>query len=131
MCSISVFPCLMTMVPNFTIIFIFSMFIFKFFFTNIKKFCIWSYFCCLSVNNFIFFFLKLTVSIASSLKDLQNFFMQSFPLYITWLFSMLLNDDIVDIEKPDGIYWLPFVVDELSGLLLHPSTFSMKHSRSA
>ena len=28
--------------------------------------------------------------------------MQSLPLHISSLFSMLLNDDIVDMEKPDG-----------------------------
>ena len=30
--------------------------------------------------------------------------MQSLPLCSSCLFSMLLNEDIVDIEKPDGIY---------------------------
>ena len=44
---------------------------------------------------------------------------------------MSLNDNIVDIEKPDGIYLHTFVVNEFSGLLLHPSIFSIKHSRSA
>ena len=34
---------------------------------------------------------------------------------------MLLNDDIDDIEKPDGIGSLTFAVDEFSGLFLHPS----------
>ena len=43
---------------------------------------------------------------------------------------MLLNDDIVDIEKSDGICSLTFDVDEFSGLFLHPSIFSIKHSRS-
>ena len=43
----------------------------------------------------------------------------------------LLNDDIVDTEKPDGICSPTFVVDELAGLMLHPSIFSIKHSRSA
>ena len=47
------------------------------------------------------------------------------------LFSMLLNDDIVDIKKPDGICLLTFVVNEFSGLFLHPSIFSIIHSRSA
>ena len=42
---------------------------------------------------------------------------------------MLLNDDIVDTEKPDGIYWLTFVVDEFSGLFLRPSIFSITRSR--
>ena len=44
---------------------------------------------------------------------------------------MILNEDIVEIEKPDGICSLFFVVDEFSGLLLHPSIFSILHSRSA
>ena len=39
-----------------------------------------------------------------SLKDSQNVFMQPLPLYISCLFSMLLNDDIVRIEKPDEIF---------------------------
>ena len=38
---------------------------------------------------------------------------------------------IVDIEKPDGICSPDSVVDEFSGLFLHPSNFSIKHSRSA
>ena len=43
---------------------------------------------------------------------------------------MLLNEDIVDIEKPDGICSRTFVVNEFSGLFLHPSIFSTKHSKS-
>ena len=49
--------------------------------------------------------------------------MQSLPLYTSCLLSMLLNDDIVEIEKADGICLLTFVVDEFSGLFLHPSVF--------
>ena len=44
---------------------------------------------------------------------------------------MLLNYDIADIEKPDGICSLTFTVNEFSGLFLRPSIFSIKHSRSA
>ena len=44
---------------------------------------------------------------------------------------MLLNDDIADIEKTDGICSPAFVVYEVSGLLLHPSIFSIKHLRFA
>ena len=44
---------------------------------------------------------------------------------------MSLNDDITDIEKPDGICLLTFVVNNFSGLFLHMSIFSMKDSRSA
>ena len=43
---------------------------------------------------------------------------------------MLLNEDIVEIEKSDPICLLTFVVDEFSGLFLHPPTFSIVHSRS-
>ena len=57
--------------------------------------------------------------------------MQSLPLYISCLFAMLLNDDIVDIEKLDGICSLTFVVDKFSGLFLHPSIFYVIYSRSA
>ena len=44
---------------------------------------------------------------------------------------MLLNEDIVDIEKPDGICSLTFDVDGFLGLFLHPSIFSIIHSKSA
>ena len=47
------------------------------------------------------------------------------------LFSMLVNEDIVDIEKPDDMCLLTVVADELSGLFLHPSIISIIHSRSA
>ena len=40
---------------------------------------------------------------------------------------MLLNENIVDIEKPDGICLLTFVVDEFLGLFLHLSIFSIIH----
>ena len=43
---------------------------------------------------------------------------------------MLLNEDIVGIEKPDGICLPNFVVDEFSALFLHPSIFSIEHLRS-
>ena len=61
----------------------------------------------------------------------QNFFMQCLPLYTLTLLSMPLNDDIVDMEKLDGICSLTFVVDNFSGLFLHPSIISIKDSRSA
>ena len=44
---------------------------------------------------------------------------------------MLLEEDIVDIEKPDGTCWITFDVDVFSGLFLHPSIFFIIHSRSA
>ena len=44
---------------------------------------------------------------------------------------MLLNEDVVNIEKPDRINLLTLVVDEFSGLFLHSSVFSIIHSRPA
>ena len=41
---------------------------------------------------------------------------------------MLLSNDIVGIEKSDGIYSLTIVEDEYLGLFLHPSIFSIKYS---
>ena len=70
-----------------------------------------------------FFFLKLIIFIACSLKDSQNFLIQSLPLYTSCSFSMLLNEDIVNIEKRDGICSLTFVADEFLGLTLHPPGF--------
>ena len=55
--------------------------------------------------------------------------MQSLRLCILSLFSMLLNDDIADIGKSDGICSPTFVGDEFSESFLHSSIFSIKHSR--
>ena len=55
--------------------------------------------------------------------------MQSLPLYKR-LFSRLLNEDILDIEKPDEECLPTFVVDEFSGLFLHSSHFYIKNSRA-
>ena len=44
---------------------------------------------------------------------------------------MLLNNDIVVIEKPDRICSSTFFIYEFSGLPLHLSIRSIKHSRSA
>ena len=41
---------------------------------------------------------------------------------------MLLNDDIVDIEKPHGICSLTFVIDQFSGLFVNSWIYSMAHS---
>ena len=67
------------------------------------------------------------IPIAYSHKDS----MQSLRLYTLFYFSMLLNEDIIDLEKPGRICSPTIVVDELSELLLHPSVFSNKYSRSA
>ena len=43
---------------------------------------------------------------------------------------MSLNDDIVNIEKPDVICLLTFVVEDFSASLLDTLVFSIKDSRS-
>ena len=57
--------------------------------------------------------------------------MQSLPLDTPCLFSKFLDDDFVDIEKPDGICLLTLAVNEFFQLFLYLSIFSIKHSRSA
>ena len=46
------------------------------------------------------------------------------------LLNMLLNEDIVSIEKPDAIWLLTIVVDKYSELFLHLSIFAIIHSAS-
>ena len=75
--------------------------------------------------------MKLIISIACSFKDSQNVFVQSLPLYTSCLFSMLLNDDIVETEKSDRMCSLIFAVEEISALFSHLSIFSIQHSRYA
>ena len=43
---------------------------------------------------------------------------------------MFLNEYIADIKKSEAICFLTFAVNEYSGLLLHPSIFSIIHSES-
>ena len=74
----------------------------------------------------IFFILKLNIFPACTLKNLQNFFMKSLPLH------MLLNEDILDTEKPDGICSLTYRLSIILHLLfLHPKIFSDQYSISA
>ena len=62
-----------------------------------------------------FFLLNLIKFIRCFLKDSQNFFMQSLPLYTSCadIHHMLLNEEI---EKPDEMCLFTFVVNEFSGL---------------
>ena len=49
--------------------------------------------------------------------------MKSLPLYTSFLFSLSLNDDIVDTEKTDGICSPAFVVNDFWPLFWHQSRF--------
>ena len=44
---------------------------------------------------------------------------------------MIVNDDIADIEQPDRICSLTFVVNEFPRLFVHPSIFSTKDTMKA
>ena len=72
-----------------------------------------------------FFILKLIIFITCSLKDSQKFFWQSLFLYTPSLFSMLQNEDIVDIEKSDEVCSPD--MNGFSGLFLPSSIFSIKN----
>ena len=114
MCSTSIFPCIITMVPILMIFFIASMCVFKFFSSSIADFCIFISFLLFIFNDLIFSLSNSIISIVCSLKDSKNFSMHSLPLYTSCLFSILFNVDIVGIEKSDGICSPSFVVDEFS-----------------
>ena len=85
MCSQSVFTCIMRMV-NFTIVFIISVFMLKLLLQMQQIFIFSCNSSCSFVKGIIFFFSKLIIFNACSLKDSQNFFIQSSPLYTFRLF---------------------------------------------
>ena len=118
---------------NDTKFFIFQIFICKFFCENIINFCIVYIIpaAVLLINSFLFFS-KLTIFITCFLKDskifsFKNIFIQSLH---NAFFPLLLNNEAADIEKPNGIF-LHFFCRWISGLLLHPSIFTIIHSRLA
>ena len=79
--STSIFPCLMTMLSNFTIFFIFQIFIFKCFFYKYNRFVHFHMVPAALLLIISFFFFKLIIFISCSLKYSLNFFIQSLPLY--------------------------------------------------
>ena len=76
-------------------------------------------------------FLKLIIFVSFTFQDPQNVSMNVLPLHTSYLFSLSLNDDIVDIEKPYRVCSLTFVVEDYSGLFLHPPIFPTEDSRFA
>ena len=63
---------------------------------------------------------------ACSLKEVQNFFKQSFPQYKVSFSAMWLNPQIVDIEYPQGVCYSMFVFEDFSGLFAHSSIFLLE-----
>ena len=115
--STPIFPCIMTVISKFTLYFDLSNIYFQFFIQKHNKFLRFGMIHAALLLITSFFYSKLIYFIACSLKDSQNIFMQSLPLYTPCLFSMLLNEDIVDFEKPDVMCLLPCLFPQL---FLHP-----------
>ena len=114
---------------NFTIIFIIRAFIFELFCKNRRflffhaipaVFFEWYYFLICKVN---YLHCVLTQRFTKPF--------QSSPLYTSRLFSIPSNTHIVDTKCQQGICSPSLVVDDFSGLFLHPSTVLIKDSRSA
>ena len=141
MFSASVFTCIITMVFNFTIVFIISVFMFKPFFANMTVNLIKIWFVLLVCLWYPFLFFNVSYLQCVLPYGFAKLLMQFSPLYTSCfflcylytscLFSMSSNVHIVDIECLQGICSHTFVVHDFSGLFSDPSTFLIKGSRSA
>ena len=124
------FACKMAMISSFTILLVFQIFIFNFFYKMQQIFAFLCDSCYTFVNDFILFFLKLIIFIACSLKNSPNIFIKSLPQCTSCLFSIILNEDIVDIEKTCCNMFAYFCYEWILRIIF-TSIFSVKHSRSA
>ena len=95
MFSFPVFTSIMTMVFNFVIVFIISLFVVELFLQMWQIIAFWHDCCHLFFNGIIFSFSKLIISIAFCPKDSQFFFMQSSSLYTSCSFFNYI--DIVQL----------------------------------
>ena len=123
MCFTSMFTCIVAMISTFSVIYALESF-FKILFPQIQHtFASWCDFNSSIVNGSKFFFSKPVLLFERCLKDVQNFFIQSFSWSEICLSSMRSNPQIVDIEYLEGICSPIFVVAEFSELFAHTSTF--------
>ena len=130
-CWACIFFSIMAMISKFSIIFAFRELFKDVFCTNTTYFYILVWFYSSSVNSNIFVFSKPIIFFACSLKEAQNFFIQSFPRYKVCLFSIWSNLQIVYIEYSQGTCSPIFSVEDSSGLFAHLSIFLLKDSMSA
>ena len=120
----------MAIVFNFLILFIISAFMFVLFLTRVVD--LYPYHSsCSFVNSIILFFSKLLIFSVCSFRDSQKVLMQCSPLYTLCLFFIPRNVHSVDIENPQGICLLTFIVDNFSRLFLHVFILLIKDLRSA
>ena len=90
MCSAFIFSCIMTMISNFLIFFIFQIFIYKY---DRLLFCKTCFF---FGNNFVLF-LKKTLSALHAVLRIHNFFDTIFAYIYIILILILVNENIVDV----------------------------------
>ena len=123
----SIFPGILTMISNFKI---FLTYLFKIFLGKYDRFLHFHMIpAALLLITFFFFFLKLIIFIVYFLKNSKKKI--NYATFTSIYIMPIFYDNIEGIENSDGICLLIFVVDEFSGLFLHPLIFSVIHSRSA
>ena len=105
MCSISILPCIMKMISNFTIFFIFQIFIFIFevLLANIRFLNFHMILAALLLITSFFFILKSIIFIGCSIVSHKTFSCIVYFYTYHAYHIILLKEDIVDIEKRDGI----------------------------
>ena len=113
--SASILSCIITMIFSFTIFFQSFMYLFSNFLYKYNKFLRFYEIRAALLLIIFFFFLKFIIFIDCSLKDSQKCLLQFLTLFTSCLSSKILNKVIIDIEKPDKIYLLTFVVDDFQG----------------
>ena len=96
MCCTITSTCKMSMVSNFSVNFLISD-LFKNLFPQMFHV---SVILALFLSMITFFFSKLIIFVACSLKEVQDFFIQSSPQFKVHLFSILPNVHIIDFEYP-------------------------------
>ena len=117
---------IMAMVPNSTMIFIISVLTYKRFVVNV---CLFIGFLLFIFNVIIFYFSKLIIFIAFSLKNSGNLSIQYSPLYTLCLFSILSDMHILGIKNSREICSFTFNVKFLK-LFLHSSMLLVKNLRA-
>ena len=126
--SPSIFPCIMTMISNFTTFFIFRIF-FSIFLYKYNKFLNFQLIrtALLLTTSFFFPFLKLVFFIAWSPKT--KLFHAIFTSVNTMLIFYAFNWRHCRHWKTWGNMFPYFFINGFPGLFLHSSVFSLKHSR--
>ena len=116
MCRTSIFTCILTIISNFSIIYIFREIFLRILFCK--------YFSILFLLTVTFFsFQNQLYFLHVLLKIHRTFSCSLFPRYKVCLSSMWSNPQIVDIEYLQGICSPIFVVEDFFGLFSRPSIF--------